>query len=72
MYVVQIKNLNQALKDELELKKIHQVIKCEQSYWMKPCIILNTKLRSAAKNQFQKDFFKVIKKCIFRTIKILS
>ena len=43
--VVEIKNLNQALKHSLKMKKLHRIIRFEQSYWMKPYIMLNTRLQ---------------------------
>ena len=63
MYVVCIKNLNQALKHGLKLKKVYQVIRSE--HWMKPYIMLNSKLRTGAKIEFEKDFFKFSNNTIF-------
>ena len=37
-YVIQIKNLKQALNDGLVLKKIHRVITFNQKAWLKPYI----------------------------------
>ena len=62
---ITIKSLNQALKHGLKFKKVHRVIKFEQSYWMKPYIMLNTKLRTAAKKEFEKDFFKLMNNRVF-------
>ena len=59
-YVVHIKALNQALKHGLIFKKVHQVIKFNQSAWSKPYIDFNTQLRTQAKDDFEKDFFKLI------------
>ena len=56
-YVVHIKALDQALKHGLKLKKVHRVIEFQQSKWMKAYIMLNTRLRKDAKNEFEKDFF---------------
>ena len=64
-YVVHIKNLDQALKHGLTLKKVHRVIRFEQSYWMKPYIMLNTRLKTATKNKFEEDFFKLMNKGVF-------
>ena len=59
-YVVHIKPLDQALKHGLKLKKVHRVIEFQQSKWMKAYIMLNTRLRKDAKNEFEKDFFKLM------------
>ena len=64
-YVVHIKKLNQALKHGINLKKVHRVIEFEHSNWMKPYIMLNTKLRTAAKNGFEKDFFDLMNNSVF-------
>ena len=56
-YVVHIKALNQALRHGLKLKKLHRVIEFQQSKWMKAYIMLNTRLRKDAKNEFERDFF---------------
>ena len=57
-YVVHITALKQALNHELILKKVHRVIQFNQEAWFKPYIDMNTKLRTVAKNDFEKDFSK--------------
>ena len=64
-YVVQIKNLNQALKHGLKLKKVHRVIEFQHSNWMRPYIMLKTRLRTASKNEFENDIFKLMKDSVF-------
>ena len=64
-YVVQIKALDQALKHGLKLEKVHRLIEFQQSRWMKAYIMLNTSLRKDAKNEFEKDFFKLMKNSVF-------
>ena len=64
-YVVQIKALSQAFKHGLKLKKVHRVIEFQQSRWMKAYIMLNTRLRKDAKNEFEKDFFKLMNNSVF-------
>ena len=66
--MVHIKALNQALKNGRKLKKEHRVIEqrvVEQSKWMKAYIMLNTRLRKDAKNEFEKDFFKLMNNSVF-------
>ena len=43
----------------MKLKKIHRGIKFRKEAFMKPFIEHNTKLRTAAKNDFKKDLFKL-------------
>ena len=48
------------LNNELMLKEVHRVIQFNQEVWLKPYIDMNSKLRKEAKNEFQKDFFKLM------------
>ena len=64
-YVVHIKALKQALNHGLILKKVHKVIQFNQEAWLKPYIDMNTKLRTEAKNDFEKDFFKLMNNSVF-------
>ena len=64
-YVIHYKNLIQCLKAGLKLKKIHRGIKFIESEWMKPYIEMNTNLRTKAKNNFEKDFFKLMNNSVF-------
>ena len=64
-YVVHIRSLKQALNHGLILKKVHRVIQFNQKAWLKPCIDMNTELRKQAKNNFEKDFFKLMNNSVF-------
>ena len=69
-YVAHINSLKQALNHGLKLKKIHRIIEFNQGAWLKPYIDMNTELRKAAKNDFEKDLFKLMNNSVFRkTIK---
>ena len=59
-YVVHIRALKQVLNHGLILKKVDRVIQFNQEAWLKPYIDMNTKLRTEAKNDFEKDFFKLM------------
>ena len=48
-----------------ELKKIHRIIEFNQEAWLKPYIDMNTQLRKAAKDDFEKDLFKLMNNSVF-------
>ena len=64
-YVAHINSLKQALNHGLKLKKIHRVIEFNQEAWLKPYIDMNTELRKLAKNDFEKDLFKLMNNSVF-------
>ena len=61
-YVVHIRSLKQALNHGLKLKKVHRIIEFNQEAWLKSYIDMNTELRKIAKNDFEKDLFKLMNK----------
>ena len=60
-----IQALNQALQHGLRLHRIHRAIQFNQSQWLKTYIDFNTQLRTAATNDFKKDFFKLMNNSVF-------
>ena len=60
-----IRDLKQALNHGLILKKVHRVIQFNQKAWVKSYIDMNIKLRTEAKTDFEKDFFKLMNNAVF-------
>ena len=64
-YVVHIRTLQFYLKHGLKLKKAHRAIKFEQKEILKPYIEFNTEKRKNARNDFEKDIFKLLNNAVF-------
>ena len=64
-YVIHMQALNQVQQHGLRLDRIHRVIEFDQSPWLKTYIDFNTQLRTAATNDFGKDFFKLMNNSVF-------
>src|SRR5437899_12522353 len=64
-YVIHERNLKQAIDAGLILKKIHKILEFDQKPWMKKYIDFNTEKRKMAKNDFEKDFFKLMNNSVF-------
>ena len=64
-YVVHHEALRQLLKYGLRITKIHRGIKFRESDFLSRYITSNTKSRTAAKNEFEKDFYKLANNSVF-------
>ena len=64
-YVLHRENLKLYLELGLKLKHIHRGIKFREEPWMQSYIELNTDLRTKGKNDFEKDFFKLMNNSVF-------
>ena len=64
-YVVHHEILKIYLQIGLKIKKIHRGIKFYEKSWLKPYIEMNTELRKKGKNDFEKDFFKLMNNSVF-------
>ena len=63
--VVHISALKQALNHGLKFKKVHRIIMFKQKTWLKLYIMMNTDKRKEAKNESDKEFFKLMNNSVF-------
>jgi hypothetical protein len=64
-YVVHHENLKFYERLGMKITKIHRRLSSDESAWLKEYIDLNFDLRTAATNDFEKDFFKLMNNSVF-------
>ena len=64
-YVVHYENLKFYLKQGMKLKRVKRVLEFEQECWMELYIRMNTEFRKQAKNDFEKNFYKLMNNSVF-------
>ena len=64
-YVKRVRNLELYIELGLKLTEIHSVIQFNESPWLAEYINFNTEERKQAKNDFEKDYFKLMNNSVF-------
>ena len=64
-YVTHYSNLKFYVKQGLIINNIHRILQFKQSSWMESYIEFNTEQRKMARNEVEKDFFKLANNSVF-------
>ena len=60
-YLIHYRMLNFYIKHGMIVEKVHEIISFEQSKWLEKYINFNTQKRNQAVDDFEKDFYKLLK-----------
>ena len=64
-YLIHYRILKVYVRHGMIVEKIHEIISFKQSKWLEGYITFNTQNRNTAKNDFEKDFFKLLVNAAF-------
>ena len=64
-YVLHYRNLKFLVALGVEVVEVQEVLSFQQKAWLKPYIDFNTEKRKEARNEFEKDFFKLMNNAVF-------
>lgn len=64
-YIIDFRMLKECLHQGIILKGVKNYIRFKQKAWLKPYIDMNTKLGQEAKNDFEKDFYKLMNNSVY-------
>ena len=53
------------VRNGMVVEKIHEIISFKQSKWLEKYINFNTQKQNKAKNQFEKDFYKLLNNAFY-------
>ena len=53
------------VRNRMEVEKIPTVLSFKQSKWLEKYISFKTRKRRMVKNDFEKDFYKILKNCFY-------
>ena len=64
-YVIHSETLLYAMSKGLQLLKIHRGVQYEEEYWLEKYIRFNSEQRANSKNDFEKDFYKLMNNSVY-------
>ena len=64
-YCIHYRNLKYIVDLGVEVSEVHNVVSFNQSPWLEKYIKFNTDMRKKTKNDFEKDFFKLMNNAVF-------
>ena len=64
-YLIHYRMLKFYVRHGMIVEKIHEIISFKQSRWLEKYISFNTQKRNKAKNDLEKDFFKLLNNAAF-------
>ena len=64
-YLIHYRMLKFYVRHGMIVEKVHEIISFKQSKWLESYISFNTQKRNKAKNEFEKDFFKLLVNAAF-------